>query len=241
MFGYNKLGGDPKRIETFIEQPKVTPPPLKYTFAIIGILLDKDYRVREWIEHHRWQGVDHFYLIDEGSNGDFWTYIETYVRQGVVTIVPISNEQTKEKKLDAAYQRYRRESKWFAVIDMDTFLYPVATNKDTSLVSVLEKEYRNNVAGLYIYGNVFGSRANVDCVRKDITSRHIRPRERPASIVRSRYTSTLRAQVHDHQMGNIMHPSNIKANIYDEKNVDTEFEDTVLKNMVTTKFKNTCF
>lgn len=27
--------------------------------------------IHEWLQHHLWQGVDHFYLLDNGSTDDY--------------------------------------------------------------------------------------------------------------------------------------------------------------------------
>ena len=245
MFGYNKLGGERKtlRIETFVDAtapPKqATPPPLKYTFAVIATFLNKSHRIREWIQHYLWQGVEHFYLVDDGSNDDYWTVLETYIRRDWVTVVPMPVEDAKQKKWNAVFQRYRSDSKWFAVIDLDTYLYSMSPKEKLS--SLIERSYASNVAGLYVHGNVFGSRRDVECVRKTMTSRQIHPGEHPVAIVRSRYTTSLRANTHEHLHGDIRFPADIRVNVYDEDTPHDDVDDNVLRDMVQARFKDTCY
>jgi hypothetical protein len=243
FFGYNKLGGGRKtlRVETFVDAPapQSTPPPLKYTFAVIATFINKSHRMREWIQHYLWQGVEHFYLVDEGSNDDYWTVLETYTRRGLVTVVPIPVEDAKEKKWNAVFQRYRSDSKWFAVIDLDTYLYSMSPKEN--LATLLERAYASNVAGLYVHGNVFGSRKDVECVRKTMISRQIHPGEHPIGIVRSRYTASLHTNTHEHPHGDIRFPADIRVNVYDEDAPHDDVDDNVLRDMVQAKFKSSCW
>ncbi len=244
MFGYNKLGGEMQHVETFVDAPAPpkqmsTPPPLKYTFAVIATFLNKSHRMREWIQHYLWQGVEHFYLVDEGSNDDYWTVLDTYTRRGIVTVVPVSMEETKEKKWDAVFRRCRSDAKWFAVIDLDTYLYSMSPKE--SLAALLERAYASNVAGLYVHGNVFGSRRDVECVRKTMNSRQIHPGEHPVGIVRSRYTASLRKSTHEHPRGDVRFPTDIRVNVYDEAAPHNDVDDNVLRDMVQAKFKSSCW
>ncbi len=161
------------------------------------------------------------------------------MRRDMVTVVPMPAEDAKAKKWNAVFQRYRADSKWFAVIDLDTYLYSMSPKEN--LAALLERAYASNVAGLYIHGNVFGSRKDVDCVRKTMTSRQINPREHPVAIVRSRYTASLRTNTHEHPHGDIRFPTDIRVNVYDEDTLHDDVDDNVLRDMVQARFKDSCY
>jgi hypothetical protein len=76
--------------------------------------------IYEWILHYKKWGVDHIWMIDNGSTDDY--NIEEFINEGFVTVY-------KESTLDQqnAYNKYvpriKKEVKWLGVLDMDEFLY----------------------------------------------------------------------------------------------------------------------
>lgn len=45
--------------------------------------------LKEWLEYHLLQGVEHFYLCDNGSTDGTDAYLEPYVAKGVITYIPL--------------------------------------------------------------------------------------------------------------------------------------------------------
>jgi glycosyltransferase involved in cell wall biosynthesis len=94
--------------------------------SILAILKNEAMNLKVWIDHYLWQGVDHLYLIDNGSTDDSVTIIQSLISQGYpITLYELPE---KHKQLDHYHYVYDREnirqnSKWLAVIDLDEFIY----------------------------------------------------------------------------------------------------------------------
>ena len=50
-----------------------------YTFTIISMFKNESLILEEWVKYYIDQGVEHFYLIDNGSNDDYETKINKYM------------------------------------------------------------------------------------------------------------------------------------------------------------------
>lgn len=235
MWAYNKYGHLIK--EAFTEQASASG---MYTFCIIAIFHNNMYRLKEWIEHNLWQGVDHIYLVDDGSVDDYWTEIQQYIKSGLVT-VDMMDEATSAENRNAAFQRYKDTSEWMAVIDTNTFMY--TNTLDTSTVREALRNLPVDAAAIYVNGRQFLSDLSSPCVRKSFTTRRIKPDDLPQSIVRTKMTWSLKATTHEHKLGGVILNGDgiINANVY-TRDAPSEITDTTLRDAVVKKVKdNRCF
>ena len=236
MWAYNKYGHLMK--ETFIEQGVAG----GYYFCILASFKNNMYRLKEWIEHYIWQGVDHIYLVDDGSVDDYWTEIQAYIKSGLVTVDMFAEAgATSDESRDKAFQIYKDTSEWIAVIDTNTFMYTSTPDK-SSVKDVLLKT-ADNVAAIYLYGKLFSSNLSSPCLRKSFTGRRYKPDDLPQAIVRTGLTWSLKATTHEHKPGGIIThgDGSINVNVY-IRDVPTEIIDTTLSDAVTAKVKlDRCF
>ena len=74
---YTETSVSVKSVSPEIRPALLTPPSQKRTpgvkkdLVIVSIFKNEAVAIREWIVHHMWQGVAHFYMIDNGST-DNW-------------------------------------------------------------------------------------------------------------------------------------------------------------------------
>jgi hypothetical protein len=82
--------------------------------------------VIEWIEHHIYHGVDHFYLINDGSDDDTCKKLEPYVERGLVTLFHAQWNRYLGRQRDM-YNHYilplLNESQWLIMLDMDEYVW----------------------------------------------------------------------------------------------------------------------
>jgi len=93
-------------------------------FVSVGAVFKQEaHALREWIEHYLWLGVDHIYLINDGSTDDYLSQIEPYKTR--VTL--IENKVTFERfgRQGRIYDAYLKKipSEWLLLVDLDEFLY----------------------------------------------------------------------------------------------------------------------
>ena len=109
--------------------------------------------LKEWIEYHRLQGVEHFYLCDNESTDGSKEYLKPYIDKKLITYIyqPGINQQLKcyQKVVDA----YKKDTKWLAIIDIDEYLVPLKSKSmkkflkdfdDVSEVSLHWMNYGDN-------------------------------------------------------------------------------------------------
>jgi glycosyltransferase involved in cell wall biosynthesis len=94
--------------------------------SIGAIFKNEAMAIKEWIDHHKFHGVDHIYLIDDNSTDRGVDILQPYIDSGFITL--FNNDVPKIQSRQAiAYNKYFKpilhETKWLAIIDIDEYLY----------------------------------------------------------------------------------------------------------------------
>ena len=94
--------------------------------SILSIMKNEAMNLKIWIDHYRWQGVDHFYIIDNGCTDTSVQIIEDLIKDGY----PITLYKLYEKYKQSEHYRYvydkeklQEKTKWLIVADLDEFYY----------------------------------------------------------------------------------------------------------------------
>ena len=92
----------------------------KYFLGILTYFKNERSSIYEWILHYKKWGVDHIWMIDNGSQDNY--NIDEFIKEGFVTVYKEPNLGQKN-----SYNKYvteiKKEVKWLGVFDMDEFLY----------------------------------------------------------------------------------------------------------------------
>ena len=109
-----------------------------YNFCICAVFKNESHILEEWILHYLFRGVEHFYLVNDNSNDDYKSIINKYSHYITLYDNDIITKAVGRQPL--IYEKYFRQildkSKWFAILDLDEFLYsPIEIN----LLSIIEK------------------------------------------------------------------------------------------------------
>lgn len=128
----------------------------KYNLVIVAIFKNEAVAMKEWLSHYVNQGVEHFYLINNGST-DNW---ESQIKGFPVTIIT-DNTRYKQVKL---YNKYylklvKKLSRWVMVVDLDEFLY--ARNGYNTITEYLDT-IPNEINQISIRWKMFGSNGYID-------------------------------------------------------------------------------
>lgn len=104
-----------------------------YDLSVCTIFQDEAPYLKEWIEFHRLQGVEHFYLYNNNSSDNFQDVLEPYIANRQVTLTDWSMTYEKGAHKDwiaiqtGAYmdcvKRHGKHNRWLAFIDTDEFLF----------------------------------------------------------------------------------------------------------------------
>ena len=163
-----------EEVDHFIERtwgPLLCKP--KYKLVIVAIFKNEKVAIREWIEHYIREGVEHFYMIDNGSTDD-WS---SEIRDIPNDILTIYTDKEKYKQNDH-YNNYfleevKQNAEWVMVVDLDEFMY--ARNYNNKITDVLEST-PNDIGEIQVRWKMFGSNGHIiqpDSIIKGFIKRNI--------------------------------------------------------------------
>lgn len=104
-----------------------------YPLSICAIFQNEAPYLKEWIEFHRLQGVEQFYLYNNQSTDDYLSVLKPYRKAGLVTLidwpysyVPGDGAAWRAIQMgayDDCLNNHGADSHWIAFIDIDEFLF----------------------------------------------------------------------------------------------------------------------
>ncbi|PNH00888.1 hypothetical protein TSOC_010045 [Tetrabaena socialis] len=172
----------------------------------------------EWIQHYVWQGVDHFFLIDNDSTDDYKAHLAPYVERGQVTIIHLSEQHVQAAHYNHVLSAYgvRDITEWLIVCDLDEFYF--ATGRDGSqTVREYLQRVPENVSCIYSSMKMFGSRDEYEhpaSVRRAFLYREGRLHSYGKAILRSRRIHKLSIHRHEFDGTEIIDDDDIHLNHY---------------------------
>ena len=105
----------------------------EFDLAVGMIFQNQAPQLKEWIEFHKAQGVQHFYLYNNNSEDAFLKVLQPYMIEGLVTLIDwpytyANNDNGMWRQIQfGAYmdciRKYEHETKWLAIIDSDEYLF----------------------------------------------------------------------------------------------------------------------
>jgi len=124
----------------------------RHYLAVCAIAKNEGPYFEEWIEWHRGMGVEKFYIYDNESTDDTKKILAPYVESGLVEYVFWPGMKRQLPAYDDCINKYRLDSRWLAVIDLDEFIVPV---KDKTIHEFLRRFEEFSVVEInwLIYGS----------------------------------------------------------------------------------------
>ncbi|MBI1389932.1 MAG: glycosyltransferase [bacterium] len=124
----------------------------KYRLGVLALFKNEAMVIREWVEHHLFHGVEHFYLIDNGSTDGYRQQIREYLEGGLVTLIDYPQQHRQVDAYNHVYPMCRDECDWTAIIDLDEFMYDVNGRKIPDVLRTFDQ-----YAGVGMPWVMFGS------------------------------------------------------------------------------------
>jgi hypothetical protein len=140
-----------------------------YYLSVLSTFKNETMNLKLWLNHYLWQGVEHFYLIDNGSTDDPLNILQEYIDKGIVTYhyLPERHKQCEHYRYVFDHEQLKKKTFWLAVCDLDEFFYGV----DQKLVYKI-KSLENNFDYILCNWKMFGSSGHItqpNDIRRDIT------------------------------------------------------------------------
>lgn len=90
--------------------------------GLISIFKNESHILEEWIEHYLKEGVDTFFLADNGSTDNYDLKIKKYVDTGIV-VLNINPEKYAQTQILNCFLDKTKEYDWIIIVDLDEFVY----------------------------------------------------------------------------------------------------------------------
>lgn len=171
--------------------------PLRHRLGLLCIAKNESMVLAEFVAHYRAQGVDHIYVIDNGSTDGMAATVSDAVREGFVSVHRREKRHAQVEHYNELYAALcRDECEWLLVVDADEYAYGV----DRPLAEVLAAADDVDYAHLpwRLFGGNGHDRQPAAGVRRGFTTR--RPHEEAAphgkAVFRTAAVSSL--HIHDH-------------------------------------------
>lgn len=104
--------------------------------AVCAIAKDEGDYFKEWIDWHLSQGVERFYIYDNGSTDSTKEVLAPYIAGGTVEYIWYPGHRRQIAAYDDCIERHRLDTRWLAFIDLDEFIVPLA---DPDIPTFLER------------------------------------------------------------------------------------------------------
>jgi hypothetical protein len=95
---------------------------MSYYLSIVVCFRDESVFLAEWIDFHLGAGVEHFYFYDNFSADNYSTVLQPYIDRKIVTLISWPVVSGQKSAYSDAVNRFKKQSRWMAFIDMDEFL-----------------------------------------------------------------------------------------------------------------------
>ena len=101
------------------------PKKYRHEFCIMAIFKNETMNLKIWLDHYLWQGVEHFYLIDNDSNDNPISILQEYIDKGLVTYYfkPEKHQQVQHYRNVFDIERLKEKTRWLCICDLDEFFF----------------------------------------------------------------------------------------------------------------------
>lgn len=180
-----------------------------YDLCILAMFKNESMIIEEWVQHYIREGVNHLFLIDNGSNDDYMKKIEKYKSYFTIVHKPLKLEKgTQSKHYNDVFNELglKNKTKWLMIVDIDEYVY--ASNGHNKIYDVLQK-LPDNVHKVCIPWKIFGCNDNKDqpeniinslVKRENLTINGNKPLGYCKSIIKTDYV--IKLNVHDCSLKN---------------------------------------
>ena len=135
----------------------------QYFLTICAIFKNEAMGIDEWLQHHLLEGVDHFFLVDQGSTDEYMPIIQPYIDAGQVTLMLNPRKHSQMAVLENYFFPLHDVTSWMMHIDLDEFMYArqgtisaylAQLPHNTAFVQVLWKGYGSSGHRVHPSGSI---------------------------------------------------------------------------------------
>jgi hypothetical protein len=127
------------------------------TIALISVFKNESHILEEWIEHYLKEGINHFFLVDNGSSDNYLDKLKIYIDKQIVTLIRDEKKYSQVEHLNK-FLPICRNFDWVMVVDLDEILY--SRNGYRTIKDYLNS-LNENIIQVNIPWKIFGSNNHI--------------------------------------------------------------------------------
>ena len=124
--------------------------------CLIAIFKNESHIIKEWINHYLNQGVQKFFLIDNGSTDNYFPIIEQYIKNNIIYLVKDNKPHSQEELYNKYFLNLCKKYTWVIVCDLDEFIYAKNGFKKISNYLQYINKYKH-ISQIFIPWKMFSS------------------------------------------------------------------------------------
>lgn len=142
---------------------------MQYKLSVGALFKNEAHGIKEWIRHYLYHGVDHFYLIDDGSTDNFKEEIQEFIDKNQITLFTSNGWKYYLGRQRDIYNKFflprLKESEWWLLCDLDEYVYcPEHIDLKVWLYQV------KNIGQIQIENMYFGSNGHITQPKEIVNS-----------------------------------------------------------------------
>lgn len=213
----------------------------KYFLSICAIVRNEAPYIAEWIEFHKLQGVEHFYIYHNTRylEDDLatWLILDNYEERGVIRQMQWRDFPGQFTAYNYCLENHGSESEWIAFIDVDEFLWSPEILKypdyPVTAATTLQTNFSDpNIAVVAPRWVLFGSNGHKERTDGSVISRFTKRAKNVdkhcKSIVRPALVEEVGSNPHTFRVRSLSE-TGVKGRIVDERRGDLPKEYAVLE------------
>lgn len=93
--------------------------------CVIAIVKNEELNITEWIDHYLWQGVNHIFIIDNGSTDSTMEMIRNHPYHHAITLyhLPRKHRQAEHYRFLFRKENLKSRYRWLVIADGDEFWF----------------------------------------------------------------------------------------------------------------------
>lgn len=138
-------------------------------FAICAIFKNEALYLEEWIEYHRFIGINKFYLYNNNSNDNYMDILKPYIQKNIVELKEYPGDSKQMDAYNDCLMKHKKDTKYILFIDIDEFIF----DKDFNALNKVNDTFSNNklASAIQINWMIFGSSNEKLYVAKPVLKR----------------------------------------------------------------------
>jgi len=129
----------------------------RYFLSVYAIFKNESVALEEWLTHYINEGVEHFFLIDNGSTDNYEPILNRF--PGRITLYKDAEKHKQNDHYNNYLSKHNAESKWIILIDLDEFVY---SRNGFDKISDYLRTVPENISKILLLWKMFGSNGHIE-------------------------------------------------------------------------------